>query len=342
MKKVIPFFLFFLILISNIFSYTNISSCEANLGDDDLNNINEREFRLNTNVSSGLNCFSFNSNNLLFDCQGYQIDYTGSSTLASAFGTFSDSNITIQNCVIYNYGIGIDMTGTNILASNNSILNSKSNSIRFAGTNNSIIGVYINNSNLTSIFINSVSNIIIKDFTIENSREYGITGINNIVIENGLIENSQLSGLTIFNGENVTIDNVISRNNQEYGLELRGSARNNIIVNSDFRNNGLGNIYLRTNGADNPNNNTFYSNIFTSNISIIAQFQNLFALNTWNSSSQGNYWENYDFSSICFGSPQTCDYLALPIPESNVNQSFFPVSNSLVLLIIILSYLSFF
>ena len=336
------FLLLFLITISNIFSYTNISSCESNLGDDDLNNISEREFRLNTNISSGLNCFSFDSDDLVFDCQGNQINYTGSSTLVTGFGTSLDSNITIKNCIIYDFGIGIDMTGSGILALNNSIYNARGNAIRFAGSNNSIVGIYINNSNLTSILINSVSNIIIKDFNIENSREYAITGINNVVIENGLIENSQLSGLRIFNGENVTIDNVISRNNQEYGLELRGSARNNTIVNSDFRNNGLGNIYLRTNGADNPNNNTFYSNILTSNTSIIAQFQNLFSLNTWNSSSQGNYWENYESSSICFGSPQTCDYLALPIPESNFNQSFFPVSNSVVLLIIIISYLSFF
>ena len=59
----------------------------------------------------------------------------------------------------------------------------------------------------------------------------------------------ELAYLYGFNYNKVTVKNLKSR----WGS---CSARNNIIVNSDFRNNGLGNIYLRTNGADNPNNNT--------------------------------------------------------------------------------------
>ena len=61
MTKLVTLLLISSFLLVPLYSYTNISNCAYNLGNDNLNNISEREFRLTQDVTRSAPCFTFDN-----------------------------------------------------------------------------------------------------------------------------------------------------------------------------------------------------------------------------------------------------------------------------------------
>ena len=100
------FLLFGLIFITlfsaKAFALINVTACQA------LNSSGET-YNLMNNITAGGDCFTITASNVTLDCQSHQI-YGLSSVSAGAF--VGASNFTIRNCIINNYGDGINFVGS--------------------------------------------------------------------------------------------------------------------------------------------------------------------------------------------------------------------------------------
>ena len=187
-------------------------------------------------------------------------------------------------------------------------------------TNNIII------DNYEGIYLNQYcdNNVISNNFISDNEELYGIllsqycnnnTIFNNTINENGLYpffdgigirisndcDNNNISKNTIIENDYYGIylgagsgNNTISENicgneitsNQEIGIYLESCDDNTIIGNS-FSNNNLYGVDIDSNTDD----CLFYQNFFINNG--IKHARDLGTNNNWNSSTIGNYWDNY-------------------------------------------------
>ena len=150
-------------------------------------------YTLTSNVFSNGTCFTITRPNITLDCNGYWINYTGNDT-GYYFGIETNQfNITVRNCNIYNYTIGIFFNGAdNGTIENNNIIIYNNNSLDSIIHDNSVTarasGILIHDSanyntivNNTAyshygrgIYINTASNNIIKN---SNGSSYFNPGI---------------------------------------------------------------------------------------------------------------------------------------------------------------------
>jgi hypothetical protein len=113
MIKKLLFIFSFICLISNGFSYVNVSSCQV---------INEavldvdREVRLNKSIINVTDsyCFVLTNSNYVFDCQNNLISGYG----GNGFLVIDVNNITLQNCIMDNQALQLDGFGNYVNNSN--------------------------------------------------------------------------------------------------------------------------------------------------------------------------------------------------------------------------------
>lgn len=226
----------------------------------------------------------------------------------------TDVYFIIRNCVIYN---GYEE-------------NVRSNyGIYFYNVTNGRIDSVISENNYYGIFLqNSLNNTIINSVCSDNNEE----GIHLFSSSDNKISNcaayNNFRGIGIYSSNNNMITNYISYGNHYYGI-IFYSSNNNQITDSLFYKNGYGSIYFEHASNNIISNSTcsksvtaihlYYSNsnrIKECNISdnangiriVSSSNNNLIYNNTlynaknawdecnnsWNSSSNGNYWSDYN------------------------------------------------
>ncbi|MBT3813939.1 hypothetical protein HOG07_00720 [Candidatus Woesearchaeota archaeon] len=213
----------------------------------------------NLGPCSNLDGLIIGANNVVLDCAGYKI--IGENDL-NKYGVKNPqyNRITIKNCSITNFSIGISF-------SRDSLLSTIINNTLFTNTD----GIYIFNSNTTTIINN----------TIKNQTQHGLwlVGVGDGLIINNLIENNGISDLTTKNGINIDFGDYSSNltfiNNTLYNNSIAIEAS---VTETRFYNNKF-NYTPIINGNAVTIWNTTYDNT-TKNI-------------VYGISTGGNWWHNY-------------------------------------------------
>ncbi|MFH2023514.1 MAG: right-handed parallel beta-helix repeat-containing protein [Candidatus Micrarchaeota archaeon] len=212
-------------------------------------------------------CWRINSSHITLDCAGNNL--TGNSTLepeghgATVYGiivndTFNSdrstplTNITIMNCIVKNYTVGI-------------LLNNSNGSITLQNVtvaNNTNIGVLVNNSHnvtLTSVtaegeaslsvtnnetfgfaFNKSIDNVVTSCYSYNNSYGFYLNGSNRTNITSSYSYNNTLSGYYIMNSNNNTIYSSYAYNNSNYGFVVNNSHNNTLYKPYAYNNTQVG------------------------------------------------------------------------------------------------------
>ncbi|MGK0209499.1 MAG: parallel beta-helix repeat protein [Patescibacteria group bacterium] len=205
-NKNITFIFLSLIIFVSLLSFTSTipgNSCGNSIASD-------ATFSDNINCSgSSTNGFDITGDNLVVDCGGYLLNGTGG-TGAYGINITGRSGVTIQNCNVQNFSMGIYVKdSTNITIKN-----------------------FINKENLyNGIFFLNVTNSLIT---------------NGSILENNFNENYEQGGIVLKSGsDNVVISSITSYGNYYHGIYAQDS--NNLLINSSNITNqtseGIG-IYL--------------------------------------------------------------------------------------------------
>ena len=228
------------------------------------------------------------------------------------------------------------ITGNTVNDNHEGIRIDTSSDYNFIGGNiindNEIVGVRLENSdynnftgntangNSNGIFLETDSNYNYIAGNIFNNKMYGMEIFYsnfNSIIGNTANDNTEY-GITLEGCSNNTISGNKIYNNKDTGIDLDEECVYNDITENILRNNSLG-IYF----DPNCNNNSIYQNFFLENGK---HAEDDGTDNTWNSTSIGNYWDNWtspdvdpndgivdDPYTYIGGSPGNIDYL--PIAE---------------------------
>lgn len=190
-------------------------------------------------------CLKFATSNIDFDCNGYSLAESGAAGLNWAIASNSTgySNITIRNCRIENYDVGINLQSIN-------------NTLIYNNT--------INNTVYTPISVNTANNVVIANNLIMNAINTQNTETNIHAGSGNLIENNSLSNG--YGGIYLRSDNSIIRNNNItfHGYEgINIGAQTNISIYSNFINNtgSNGGIYLIGTTNSQVFNNSVYNSV---------------------------------------------------------------------------------
>ena len=225
--------------------------------------------------------FEKNNNNIIADNYMTRIgSYTGSGQVIR-FGNDCKGNVIANNIIIDFYnGILLDQYCDNNIISNNFISNNDEN-----------FGIALNQyCNNNTIYNNTITEIGLSSFF----DGIGIWMIddcdNNNISKNTIVENDYYGiYLDAGSGNNTISENICGNDitsNQEIGIYLANSDDNTIIGNI-FRNNTWRSVDINAN----TDNCLIYRNFFIN--SGIKHARDLGTNNNWNSSTIGNYWDNY-------------------------------------------------
>ncbi len=198
--------------------------------------VNESKTMTGVAAATGGSCFDFNQSNILFDCAGWNVTSNPLGGVAFNISVVNGeklSNITIQNCNIRNFSIGINI--------------SSANKIKIIGNNvtNVSDGIWLNNTN-ESILQNNYVNSSFFTINLVNSSNNTLT-LNNLTKSTGT---QQIVFLGLNSRNNVISNNVINTRANAHGIVLNGAlVNNNIIIENDVLIAASGSpIYLLTAG----------------------------------------------------------------------------------------------
>lgn len=157
-------------------------------------------------------------------------------------------------------------------------------------TNNVTFRNIIINNCSTALFIknltSTIENISIYNVTIQNCSNQGINlqNITSSSISYSSINNCTSSAILLYNSTHCNVSKNFINQSSNTGLRIKQNSNNNQIYNNSFSNNSISiNITL-------SQNNTLYNNSFF-NCTTIHAFDD--SSNNWNTSSHGNYWDDY-------------------------------------------------
>jgi len=256
-KKLVIFFTtLFLFLLSSSFGVVKAQLVDIHISDpsggdchDPIGTWNVTEHKCTLSMPlSGVTIY-IESDGIILDGNGNTLTGTG-----SGFGIFFDgkTGVTIKNLKVKNFASGITVynSSNNNLPSNHNILD---NSL-----SENQIGIYLSNSNSSTL----------KNNTVSNNSGWGIALASNA-------NNNTVMGNTISNGL--------------YGVYILDFSNNNLIINNTVSNNSGYGIYL----TNHSNSNQIYNNNFIGNY--IQAYDISSAVNVYNLAAPtgGNYWSNW-------------------------------------------------
>ncbi len=195
---------------------TNINNCQ---------NLNTAggNYKLTQNVTNASTCFHISADNIRLDCQGYNL--TGNGTSSSSGGYFyginisGRKNITIENCTISNFTIGVYLNGTNLsFLSNLTIINNtdqgiyllRSHNNTFNHSNiskNQVRGVRFDGSHDNFFYNNTFNNVDNSGSQIDFNFNMGPDGVSNgtVFTGNTFVSSGSFTGTQ--NANNLTFNN---------------------------------------------------------------------------------------------------------------------------------------
>ncbi|MFH1630805.1 MAG: NosD domain-containing protein, partial [Candidatus Aenigmatarchaeota archaeon] len=255
------------------------------------------------------------TSDIYLDCAGFTIMGNRSNV---GIAVNSVENVTIKNCVITNFTIGIrvDTSGSlYVNITNNTVYNNSRDEggigISFTGTNHSSImnnRLYNNTANGIYLYA-SYNNTVTGNNASQNANGIALNAAsNNTIASNNLsfntqAFNTQVAGLAVMWSENNTVYNNIMNNNT-YGLRIIYLSRYNNFTDNTINGNTVSGIHL----ADLPayelttaNNtfNNFYRNNITNNVVGVYLYQNCtnnsFINNTIANNTNQSYYNNQTF-----------------------------------------------
>jgi len=269
-----------------------------------------------TNLACSETAINIKSDNVVFDCGGYQIS-GNSNPNTYALNINGYHNTTVQNCYISDFSDGIFMANSSDNTLTNNVIEQNLNfGIKINTTNNNIIfsnsiytnlnGIYSYNSfgniysnNLLSensnsgIYLLNSSEDTITSNDIQNNSIYGVllTNTTLIDIENNNIESNNI-GISLNNVFNNTLSSNSINYNSNSGIYVYNSNKNNLLLNTLQEQ--PNNIFVNY-----SSNNTIYTNTVsdgTYGIFLTSDSQDNLIYNNWfnntiNARDLGaNYW----------------------------------------------------
>ncbi|MEK6953874.1 MAG: NosD domain-containing protein [Candidatus Micrarchaeota archaeon] len=245
-----------------------------------------------------------NANAIQIDCNGHTISATpqGASNTKSGILAFGKTEITIKNCKILNFYIGVNFSSVNfsyVLLSNLTgnffgvrAINSRSITV----SNNS----FSNNGNMAINLVDSKTNLISSN-TVKNAPSFGTYGIyvqssNGSIVRNNSVSGMTLDGVVVIVSNSNVIDSNILFSNSQSGLAFQLDAAFNNVTNNTIRQNGRGIMISEVSSnnlisSNNITNNTNYGIDFLTSAPISNKVYNNFFSNTVNAKATGlNFW----------------------------------------------------
>jgi parallel beta-helix repeat protein len=229
-------------------------------------------------------CILIERDNVILDGQGFTL--SSNKTLAgSGIGIEGANNVTVRNCILKTFPVGISPYGANWGGDNDiKIIN---NSI--SGCNAGIMFWYVDNGTITeNTIIDSGDGIHIR------------IGSLNAVNQNTLRNNDV--GIQIEDSSNCTFNsNVISNN--KIGVRLTNSQYNVLNGNNFTSNDCIVYFFVHTWVNEGPlffsYNNQFYLNNFVNNLQTASSDLNYSNSNNfWDNGLVGNYWSDYNGTGV--------------------------------------------
>ncbi len=222
------------------------------------------------------------SDGITLDCNG--------STLTGNFDSFginifNRTDITVKNCVITNFMIGISLVYSSENTIKENIINSNyyAGILMYSGSDFNTIESNTLNSDYLGIYGELSSNNKIRNNTLKNN-EYGMWIYSNF---NDLIEGNRGEfnsvGIYLNKSSNVLISSNKIANSKFCGFYLFSNSNNNIRNN--MVNNSLAGFYLDSSSKNNLKNNTAFSNKW--GIFLFSSFSNELKFNTLDLNEDG-------------------------------------------------------
>jgi len=241
----------------------------------------------------------------------------------SSENTIEDNYLVGENTNHFNYGIKLQNSHLNSILRNNVtdydygfgiVLDySTGNNLNGNQILNNYHGIWLNSANNNDLTDNNVS--ITRNIFVGRSEQMmlGSFGIRLFSSTNNTIKNNDVlgvpKGIQIVASSYYNLIKNNTMNNSTYGLELANNSCNNLIVGNKISNSDYGlEIKYASNNTISANNITdnlvganlenssanlvYHNNFVTNTIQIFDN--NTTSENTWNDSSEGNYWSNYN------------------------------------------------
>ncbi|MHA2367033.1 MAG: right-handed parallel beta-helix repeat-containing protein, partial [Candidatus Hodarchaeales archaeon] len=257
---------------------------------DDSNYIKILNNSVNHNNASGIGLGNTNNNGQLIQ----------NNCSFNRFGIQLDSNCennTIRGNFVNNnaeYGMNLMESGNNVIKEN--IVNNNGNmgiNLEPKSSYNEIVDNTVNFNGWTGIHLqdNSTNNLLLSNNCSHNGNGINLRAPNNTISEN-YIEYNSGNGIYLWGADSIhnTLSNNITRNfinNNIYGIVLSDeSSLNKFEGNRIIDNTGTG--FLIDPGC---NDNLIFNNTFINNINTNAEDNG--NNNNWNSTTLGNYWDDY-------------------------------------------------
>ena len=216
---------------------------------------------LNNITNLAADCINLAAGNLVIDCQGYSI--ISENSFRGIDVNFGNTNVTVNNCSIYNAGTGVYGDAHNVTVDNSSFYHN-SVGIDMRRTDHNVRNNYFYN-NTEGITFSAAHNAIIRNNKIVGLlNDEGIIGSsgNDIVIDGNDLYN-HTNGILISSTSSKTNYDII--NNYIYNSTNDGISLTEVEPNLYFANNTI-NLSLSDclvyNGDNNNDNQTFLSNTF--------------------------------------------------------------------------------
>ncbi len=248
----------------------NVSGSGAILGNPVCGDTFTKDVNLTEDLTGTADCLTFGASHIALDCKGYSL--TGDGDSASDDGVLAQNkeNVTVQNCIVQDFGDQIDFTGTNnSLVSNNTVREQATPSALLTGlrlgtrsVNNTIVNNTAFNLSRTGITIVGYDNHI-EGNNVSNNSIYGIgvSSTNNITIINNTIFGNLLRGISLGDVNSSLIERNLIEQNDE-GVYLTKASNHSVFRNNTFFNNTLHGFYLESDSF----NNSLVNNNFTINV----------------------------------------------------------------------------
>ena len=247
-----------LLCTRGVLAYENVSNCTTLSSDDET-------YIVNDSITSSGNCITINASNVILDCNGFQINFTNSTSPGIAITGYNQNNVTIKNCILWQENAsvgsssGIDLQNmSNLTIYNNTINISSEDSASScygiylrSGTNYTNVShnnVYIMNGSNYGIYIKSTSyyhNITNNYIELDGNSTVGLITFNGLILDSEIINN------TI----NSNVDGTPGKSHLSILLYL-GNLNNSLIKGNNITSNGstgedIINVFVYYNSGNN-------------------------------------------------------------------------------------------
>jgi parallel beta-helix repeat protein len=246
--------------------------------------------------------------NVVVDGAGYTLQGQGTTVGGSGIDATGENNVTIENCLITNFIIGINAEhSANLnLIQNNITTYTYENGVDIFNSTGALVAnntvnsyAYIDANQNSGIYLRDSSNSTVSGNTVVG----GWIGISleetndSIVSDNSVTQNQMGIQLEAADGNLVVGNHVFGTveaisagvySDAGTGIVLYGNSDNNQLYKNSIANNGDGlNVWFSS------TNNLIYDNRFQNNTQQVNLSNESLAYNSWDNGTLGNYWSDY-------------------------------------------------